>query len=136
VYAAGDVASRPDTYAGGRVRVEHFQNAQNQGPAAARSMLGKGEPFQEVPWFWSDQYDVNLQTLGHPSASRERVTRGRLDDLDFIAFDIEGDRVVAAVAMNRGRDIAAARRLIERRIVVDRTRLADDDVPLRDLLRA
>jgi len=136
VFAAGDVANRPDEFSGGRIRTEHFQNAQNQGAAAARNMLGKAEVFGEVPWFWSDQYDTNLQTLGHPSPSHERVTRGRMEDLDFITFDLEGDRVVAAVAMNRGRDIAATRRLIERRVTVDRERLADDDVPLRELLRA
>jgi 3-phenylpropionate/trans-cinnamate dioxygenase ferredoxin reductase subunit len=130
VFAAGDVANRAG------IRVEHFQNAQNQGAAAARNMLGKTEPFQEVPWFWSDQYDVNLQTLGHPSPSHERVTRGTLDDLDFIAFDLEGGCIVAAVAMNRGRDIAPARRLIERRVTVDRRRLADEDVPLRELLKS
>ena len=135
VFAAGDVANRPDEFSGSRIRAEHFQNAQNQGVAAARNMLGHGEPFREVPWFWSDQYEVNLQTLGHPSASHDRVTRGRLDDLDFIAFDLAGDRIVAAVAMNRGRDIAAARRLIERRVSVDRGQLADEDRPLRDLLR-
>jgi 3-phenylpropionate/trans-cinnamate dioxygenase ferredoxin reductase subunit len=99
-------------------------------------MLGKSKPFQEVPWFWSDQYDVNLQMLGHPSPAYERVVRGRMDDLDFIAFDLQGDRVVAAVALNRSRDVAAARRLIERRLPVDAKKLADDDLPLRDLLRA
>jgi 3-phenylpropionate/trans-cinnamate dioxygenase ferredoxin reductase subunit len=135
VFAAGDVANRPDVFSGGRIRAEHFQNAQNQGPAAARNMLGKDEPFQEVPWFWSDQYDVNLQTLGHPSASHDRVQRGSLDNLDFITFDLEGDRIAAAVAINRGRDIAATRRLIQRRITVDRKRLGDDDVPLKELLK-
>jgi 3-phenylpropionate/trans-cinnamate dioxygenase ferredoxin reductase subunit len=136
VFAAGDVANRPDHFSASRIRVEHFQNAQNQGPAAARSMLGRGEPFKEVPWFWSDQYDVNLQMLGHPSPAHGRVVRGRMDDLDFIAFDLQGDKVVAALALNRGRDIAAARRLIERRVPVDAKKLADDDAPLRDLLRA
>lgn len=135
VFAAGDVANRPDVFSRARIRVEHFQNAQNQGAAAARSMLGKGEPFHEVPWFWSDQYDVNLQMLGHPSPLHERVTRGVPEDLDFITFDLHRDQVVAAVAMNRGRDIAATRRLIERRVKIDAERLADDDVPLRDLLR-
>jgi len=129
VFAAGDVANLKGT------RVEHFQNAQNQGVAAAKNMLGGDTPFDEVPWFWSDQYDVNLQTLGHPSPSRRRVTRGRIEDLDFITFDLSGDRVVAAVAMNRGRDIAATRRLIERGVTVDDKRLADEDTPLRDLLK-
>jgi 3-phenylpropionate/trans-cinnamate dioxygenase ferredoxin reductase subunit len=134
VYAAGDVARRPDAFAGRLIRVEHFQNAQNQGVAAAKSMLGKGESFEEVPWFWSDQYDTNLQMLGHPEGSP--VVRGSYDDLDFIAFWLRGDNVVAALAMNRGRDISVTRRLIERRVVVDAKQLAADDVALRDLLRA
>jgi 3-phenylpropionate/trans-cinnamate dioxygenase ferredoxin reductase subunit len=136
VFAAGDVARRPDVYSGGLIRPEHFQNAQNQGPAAAKAMLGRGEPFQEVPWFWSDQYDVNLQMLGYTTPDKDRVVRGSFDARNFIAFFLEGDQVVAAIALNRGRDIAATRRLIERRVPVDRSRLADEDVALKDLLRA
>jgi 3-phenylpropionate/trans-cinnamate dioxygenase ferredoxin reductase component len=136
VFAAGDVARRPDVYSGGLIRPEHFQNAQNQGPAAARSMLGSGEAFQEVPWFWSDQYDSNLQMLGYTTPDKERVLRGSLESREFTAFFLEGDRVVAAIALNRGRDIAPTRRLIERRVTVDRRKLADDGVALKDLLRA
>ncbi len=128
VFAAGDVA-RPR----GGTRVEHFQNAQNQGAAAAKAMLGSGEPFHEVPWFWSDQYDVNLQILGHPAG--EGIVRGSLDGRDFIAFYVDGPHLVAATAMNRGKDIAIARRLIERRVEVDPKRLLDEDVALRSLLR-
>jgi 3-phenylpropionate/trans-cinnamate dioxygenase ferredoxin reductase subunit len=135
VFAAGDVANRPDDYSGGRIRVEHFQNAQNQGTAAARNMLGRDEPFQEVPWFWSDQYDVNLQMLGHPGPDADRVLRGRLEDREFTALYVRGGVVVAAIALNRGRDIAAARRLISRHVPVDPKRLADTDVELKALLR-
>lgn len=135
VFAAGDVANRPDEYSGKRIRVEHFQNAQNSGPAAARNMLGKGEPFQEVPWFWSDQYDVNLQMLGHALPTEDRVIRGSLEARDFIAFDLSGDRIVAAVGINRGKEISVARRLISRRVPVDRERLADEDADLKSLLR-
>jgi 3-phenylpropionate/trans-cinnamate dioxygenase ferredoxin reductase subunit len=134
VFAAGDVANRPDLYSGGRIRVEHFQNAQNQGPAAARCMLGRAQPFQEVPWFWSDQYDVNLQMLGHPSPDADRVVRGSLQARGFVAFYLRGDHVTAAIALNRGKDISVARRLIERRVAIERRRLADPDVPLRELL--
>lgn len=136
VFAAGDVARRPDVYSGGMIRTEHFQNAQNQGPAAARAMIGRNEPFREVPWFWSDQYDINLQMLGYTSPDEERVLRGSFEERNFIAFFLRGDHVLAAIALNRGRDIAATRRLIERRIAVDRAKLADDDVALKDLLRA
>src|SRR5205823_1958978 len=69
VFAAGDVASHPNPLLCRRLRLEHWQNAQNQGVAAARSMIGRGEPYAEVPWFWSDQYDLNLQMAGHPDGS-------------------------------------------------------------------
>ena len=71
---------------------------------------------------------------GHNRNLLYHLAFGNIDDLDFIVFDLDGDRIVAAVAMNRGRDIAASRRLIERRVAVDRKRLTDDAVPLRDLL--
>ncbi len=134
VFAAGDVANHPDHYSGRHIRVEHFQNAQNQGMAAGRSMAGNESPFREVPWFWSDQYDVNLQMLGHASADAERVVRGSLEDRDFTAIYIFGNQIAAAIAMNRGRDISALRRLMERGITADPAKLADDDIPLKDLL--
>jgi 3-phenylpropionate/trans-cinnamate dioxygenase ferredoxin reductase subunit len=134
VFAAGDVANRPDDYSGGRIRTEHFQNAQNQGPAAARSMLGIEAPFQEVPWFWSDQYDVNLQMLGYTSPDVDKIIRGNFEQRDAIAFFLHGDLVIAAIAMNRGKDVSVTRRLIERKVSVDRKRLGDEDVPLRQLL--
>jgi 3-phenylpropionate/trans-cinnamate dioxygenase ferredoxin reductase subunit len=76
VFAAGDVALHPNSILGQTIRVEQWQNAQHQGAAAARNMLGHHEPFAEVPWFWSDQYDVNLQMAGLPTATDEVVFRG------------------------------------------------------------
>jgi 3-phenylpropionate/trans-cinnamate dioxygenase ferredoxin reductase subunit len=135
VFAAGDVAKRPDPWSGKAIRIEHFQNAQNMGPAAAKAMLDKGEPFNEVPWFWSDQYEHNLQMLGHTSPDVDHVLRGSFEERDFIVFYLDGDRVVAATALDRGRDIAATRRLIQRKVAVDRSKLADPDVGLKVLLR-
>jgi 3-phenylpropionate/trans-cinnamate dioxygenase ferredoxin reductase subunit len=135
VFAAGDVANRPDPWTGHRIRVEHFQNAQNQGAAAGRAMLGREVDFGEVPWFWTDQYDVNLQILGHPDPAGERVVRGSLEARDLIAFYLRGTSVTAAIALNRGKDVAATRRLIERGVEIDAGQLADDDVALRDLLK-
>jgi 3-phenylpropionate/trans-cinnamate dioxygenase ferredoxin reductase subunit len=134
VFAAGDVANWPDVYSGTRIRVEHFQNAQNQGAAAGRSMAGDETPFQDVPWFWSDQYEVNLQMLGHPSPDAERIIRGSLEARDFTAIHLSGGRIVAAVALNRGKDISAIRRMMERGISADPKQLADEDVSLKSLL--
>src|SRR5690606_18481249 len=64
IYAAGDVANQPNTILGRRIRLESWENAQNQAIAAAKSMLGKGAPFAEIPWFWSDQFDLNIQLVG------------------------------------------------------------------------
>lgn len=135
VFAAGDVARWPDAYSGERVRVEHFQNAERQGAHAARTMLGDEAPYFDLPWFWSDQYDVNLQMLGHPSDDLDRIVRGSFDDREFAALYLRGEHVVAALAMNRGKDISAARRLISRRIAVDPGELGDPDTSLRDLVK-
>jgi hypothetical protein len=98
-------------------------------------MCGEGEPYAEVPWFWSDQYEVNLQMLGLPDAASESVLRGDMGGESFTIFELREDRVVAATAINGARDIAVARRLIAQKRPVDRARLADPDTALRALLR-
>ncbi len=75
---------------GERVRVEHWLNAIEQGAAAARSMLGKGAPYAELHWFWSDQYDANLQYAGHHRSWDELVVRGCLEERRFVAFYVNG----------------------------------------------
>src|SRR5205823_3785826 len=86
VYAAGDVANHPNPILGQRVRLEHWQNAQNQAVAAAHAMLGRGKSFTEVPWFWSDQYDLTLQMAGHPSVTDLPVVRGDRGALETAVF--------------------------------------------------
>src|SRR3712207_767269 len=80
IYAAGDVANHYHPVFDRRIRVEHWQNALKQGPAAARSMLGKGDPYEEIPWFWSNQYDANLQYAGFHTEWDELVVRGSMDE--------------------------------------------------------
>ena len=135
IFAAGDVTEHPNPILGRRVRLESWQNAQNQAIAAAHAMCGDSEPYAEVPWFWSDQYDVNLQMLGLPDAESESVRRGELDSHAFTIFYLREDRVLAATAINKARDIAVARRLIGQKRRIDPKRLADPDTALRELLR-
>jgi 3-phenylpropionate/trans-cinnamate dioxygenase ferredoxin reductase component len=135
VFAAGDVANRLDTGTGARVRREHWQSAHKHAASTAKAMLGKREPFTEVPWFWSDQYDVTLQMAGDPGAADRVVTRGKVDDLNFAAFYLEGDRMVAAVGVNRPRDVRGAMKLIEEGLPVDPAELSDADVDLRRLAK-
>src|SRR5215212_9365609 len=136
IYAAGDVANHYHPVFERRIRVEHWQNALEQGPAAARSMLGKAEPYEEVPWFWSDQYDFNLQYAGFHTEWDELVVRGNTEERNFIAFYRKIERVLAAVAVNRGRDLRRSMRLIKAQRPVDAAKLRDPDVDLRALLSA
>ena len=136
IYAAGDVANHYHPVFDRRIRVEHWQNALKQGPAAARSMLGKGDPYEEIPWFWSDQYDANLQYAGYHTEWDELVVRGSMEERNFVAFYRKAGRVLAAVSVNRGRDLRRSMRLIKDQRPVDTTKLRDPDVDLRTLVEA
>ena len=115
------------------MRLESWQNAQEQGIAAARAALGIAVNHQPLPWFWSDQYDVNLQIFGMPAPSHRVVMRGDPETHSFVVFFLDEDKVVAALGPNAAKDLRFARRLIERRTSVDPERLADTQVPLAKL---
>lgn len=101
VYAAGDVARFPDPRSGALVRIEHFVVAERQGQAAARSILGLGAPYRDVPFFWSQHYDVSFSYVGH-AASWDRIeTRGSVAARDFAAFYVHQARVAAVVTVRR-----------------------------------
>jgi 3-phenylpropionate/trans-cinnamate dioxygenase ferredoxin reductase subunit len=133
IFAAGDVANHFHPVFQTRMRVEHWQNAMQQGAAAARSMLGRGKPYDAVHWFWSDQYDVNLQYAGFHKGWDEVVMRGSPDRRDFIAFYMSQGRIDAVVALHRGKDVRRAMPLIKARRVVDPRQLADEGLDLRNL---
>jgi 3-phenylpropionate/trans-cinnamate dioxygenase ferredoxin reductase subunit len=133
ILAAGDVAVAHNAWAGRRMRLESWQNAQEQGIAAARSALDLAVDTPPLPWFWSDQYDMNLQIHGIPAAGQQVVMRGRPETGSFLLFYLEGGRVQAALGPNAARDLRFARRLIERRTPVSAQALADPAVPLARL---
>ena len=141
VYAAGDVANHLHPLFG-RVRVEHYNNAEKMGAAAARSALGDPSPYAYVHTFWSDQYDDKLEYVGHTKGWDDFVVRGDLDARRFLGFYLEGGILRAAVGVNRGGDpeleedgeLAACRLLIERQGTFDRELLVNERVPLGDLV--
>jgi len=100
VYAAGDVANAQHPFYGERIRVEHWANALNQGPAAARSMLGHGEPYDRLPYFFSDQYDVGMEYSGFARTWDRVAFHGDVGKREFIAFWIRDEQVVAAMNVN------------------------------------
>ncbi|WP_445287330.1 NAD(P)/FAD-dependent oxidoreductase [Variovorax atrisoli] len=133
ILAAGDVAVWHCERAGRRMRLESWQNAQEQGIAAARSALAIAVNHQPLPWFWSDQYGINLQIFGMPAPEHLSVVRGDMQGDSFVVFFLDTGKVVAALGPNAARDLRFARRLIERGTPVDAGQLADLQVPLSKL---
>lgn len=130
ILAAGDVAVAPNPWAGRRLRLESWQNGQEQGIAAARSALGMEVSYQPLPWFWSDQYGMNLQIYGLPRSDHQCVQRGDLSTGSGVLLYLTGDVIEAAVGVNAARELRFVRRLIEQRKSVDRSQLTDLKVPL------
>ena len=133
VYAAGDIANHYHPIFNRRIRVEHWQNAIKQGTAAARNMLGKRVAYDEVHWFWSDQYDANLQYAGFHTKWEQLVVRGALDSGSYLACYLNDGRIDAAVGLNRAKDVRRVMPLIKSRRVVDLEQLRDEGVDLRSL---
>jgi 3-phenylpropionate/trans-cinnamate dioxygenase ferredoxin reductase component len=136
VFAAGDVASHDHPFYGERVRVEHWGNALEQGPAAARAMLGSAAPYERLPYFFSDQYDVGMEYAGW-AKEWDRVTfRGDPASREFVAFWIAGDRVVAGMNVNVWDVNDTIQAIIRAGGPVDEARLTDPGVPLEELAPA
>ena len=134
VYAAGDVANAMHPFYGRRVRVEHWANALNQGPAAARNMLGRAEPYDRIPYFFSDQYDVGMEYSGLARGSDEVVLRGDLGRRELIAFWLADGRVAAGMNINVWDVTDPIQALIRSRAPVAAGRLRDPEVPLEELV--
>jgi 3-phenylpropionate/trans-cinnamate dioxygenase ferredoxin reductase subunit len=133
VFAAGDVAAAFHPLYGRHVRVEHWANALNQGPAAARSMLGQEVSYERVPYFFTDQYDLGMEYSGLAGPGDTVVCRGNPDSGEFIAFWTADGRVTAGMNVNIWDVTEPIQELIRSRRQVQAARLADPDTPL-DLL--
>jgi 3-phenylpropionate/trans-cinnamate dioxygenase ferredoxin reductase subunit len=134
VFAAGDVTRFFHPLYETRIRVEHFQTAQRQGFAVGRTMAGAPTPYEEVPWFWSDQYDLNIQYAGAGLPWDEIAVRGELGKPPFTVFYLSGGRLVAAAGVNDHHTIARARRVMETRGSPTRVQLEDPSFDLRRAL--
>jgi 3-phenylpropionate/trans-cinnamate dioxygenase ferredoxin reductase subunit len=142
VFAAGDVASARHPRLG-QLRIEHWANALNQGPAAARNMLGGTDPgdrvldhpvaYDRVPYFYSDQYDVGMEYSGHAVDWDEVVFRGDVAGREFIVFWLKDERILAGMNVNVWDVTDQIQALIRSGLRVDRDRLADPGTPLNEL---
>jgi 3-phenylpropionate/trans-cinnamate dioxygenase ferredoxin reductase component len=133
VFAAGDVANALHPLLNARLRVEHWHNALEQGPAAARSMLGTGDPYDRIPYFFSDQYDVGMEYAGYATDWDEVVFRGDVGAREFIAFWLKDDRVLAGMNVNIWDVTDDIQALIRSGAPVDPMQLRDPDVELASL---
>lgn len=134
VFAAGDVASHAHPFFG-QLRVEHFDNAIKMGAAAARNMLGAGEVFDDPHWFWSDQYDVQIQMVGRAPEDATVVLRGSYERGSFCAFSLDREGVLrAATSVAWPKDVRRAIKLVHGQATIDPVQLADPDVDLRFLV--
>lgn len=113
IYAVGDCARFASTHAGGLIRLESVQNATDQGTTVAAAILGSAEPYTALPWFWSDQYDVKLQTAGLTNGHDRTVTVGDPAEGRFSVFCFKNDKLIGIEAYNRPIDFLMGRRILE-----------------------
>ena len=136
VFAAGDVANAQHPFFGQRIRVEHWSNALNQGPAAARAMLGEAVSYDRIPYFFSDQYDVGMEYSGFAPEWDEVVVRGDRAGGEFIAFWLGDGRVLAGMNINVWDVNEHVQAIIRSRQPVDVAALTDPETPLESLIGA
>jgi 3-phenylpropionate/trans-cinnamate dioxygenase ferredoxin reductase subunit len=136
VFAAGDVANAQHRFYGEAIRIEHWANALNQGPAAARNMLGQSAIYNRLPYFFSDQYDVGMEYTGLARGCDRVVVRGDPAEREFVAFWMFEDRVMAGMNVNVWDVTDPIKRLIRERVAVRDRDLADSDLPLDELASA
>ncbi|UZK68535.1 FAD-dependent oxidoreductase [Sphingomonas sp. S1-29] len=133
IFALGDCALHPNGFAGGEVRLESVQNANDQATVVARTILGIPAAYDSVPWFWSNQYDLKLQTVGISAGHDEAILRGDPASRSFSVVYLREGRVIALDCVNAVRDYVQGRKLVVEQARPPREQLADAAVPLKSL---
>jgi 3-phenylpropionate/trans-cinnamate dioxygenase ferredoxin reductase subunit len=134
IHAIGDCTSHPNAIYGRRVRLESVHNALEQAKTAAANICGEDVEYTQVPWFWSDQYDLKLQIAGLSAGYDRTVTRGNPDERSFSCLYLKAGRLIACDSVNAPRDFMQSKSLIAERKVVAENDLADTSIPLKDLV--
>jgi 3-phenylpropionate/trans-cinnamate dioxygenase ferredoxin reductase subunit len=134
VYAVGDCAAHVNRFAGGlKIRLESVQNAHDQAATAAKAITGNPQPYEAIPWFWSNQYDLRLQTMGLSVGHDSTVIRGRPEERSFSVLYLLAGRVIALDCVNSTRDYVQGKKLVMEKRVIEPERLADTGVQLKEL---
>jgi 3-phenylpropionate/trans-cinnamate dioxygenase ferredoxin reductase subunit len=133
IYAVGDCTFHPNDVLGHQVRLESVHNALEQAKTAAANICGEEQRYKQVPWFWSDQYDLKLQIAGLSQDYDQTVIRGNPADRSFSCLYLNGGRLIAVDAINNPRDFMQSKKLIAERAVIDVSLLADSTVELKEM---
>lgn len=135
VYAIGDCAAHPNDFAGGAIiRLESVQNANDQAATAVKTIIGAPAPYHAVPWFWSNQYDLRLQTIGLSTGYDDLVLRGEPTDRSFSLIYLRNAKVIALDCVNATRDYVQGRALVTGGFKIDKLLLANKDIPLKSMI--
>lgn len=134
IVSAGDCTNHPNPYANGRFRLESVQNAIDQAKVAAASILGTATAYSAAPWFWSDQGEIKLQTVGLPLGTDELVVRGSTEERKFSVFHYRQGKLIAVESINSAGDHMVARKLITTGVSPSPARVSDSSVELKSLL--
>jgi 3-phenylpropionate/trans-cinnamate dioxygenase ferredoxin reductase component len=137
IFAVGDVTRRPiPAYNGRLFRLESVANAAEQAKQAAAAISGQSAPQPEVPWFWSDQYDLKLQIAGIAHQTDEIIARGDTHTTAFSMFHLKNRRVIAVESVNAALEFMIGRRLIAAQVIVDPESLANSEIPMKQILES
>ena len=134
VYAVGDCTRHPNPILERKLRLESVQNALEQARTAATNIAGTPAKYEQVPWFWSDQFDLKLQMVGMSQGYDTIVQRGSMDADDFAMFYLKEGVLIAVDAVNRPREFMACRKLVPQRPSIDPVKLADESIPMKEMV--
>jgi 3-phenylpropionate/trans-cinnamate dioxygenase ferredoxin reductase subunit len=137
IYAVGDCAAHANGYADGAViRLESVQNANDQANVAAKAICGDAKPYAALPWFWSNQYDLKLQTAGLSTGFDTAVVRGDMAARSFSVVYLKAGQVIAIDCVNATKDYVQGRGLVTARAAVSAEQLADTSLSLKEMMPA
>ena len=136
IFAIGDCAHHPNVFAGGRARLESVQNAVDQAKCVARAIMGNPAPYRDVPWFWTDQYEIRFQMVGLAAGYDQSVLRGSIESRKFSVFYFKEGRLLAVDSVNRFGDHIAARKMLAAGTALTPVQAGDESVDLKKLVAA
>ena len=134
IYSAGDCTVHPNFYYNKDIRLESVHNAIEQGKTVASSIMNKKEAYNQIPWFWSDQYDLKLQIAGLCFDYDDIIVRGNSDDRSFAVFYMKDNYMIASDCVNRPGEHMMSRKIISDKIMVEKKRLSDDSIPIKEVI--